>query len=537
MMRHGACRLSAAAGVRQRIGVPQLKSLSTVAIGVQRKALDVADTQTAFKGYSTVELLRGAAVLTACSQPWLVRQSEALLVLSDKLLGQRTTDQLLRHTVFDHFVAGEDGQAIAPTLQSLREQGVGGILDYAAEADLASSGGGSTVNQPARSYPFINQEQCDANLQIFLSAVDAVHETTPEGFAAIKVTALGDPALLERTSTAIVQLRTFFESLDSSGSGVLSRDAFLCGWREAFDMSDDETSAMFQRIDADMDGDVDIIEFTNALPLQDIGPLVQRCRSQGPLYHSALSPDECVALERMLDRLDQIAARAKALGVRLMVDAEHTYFQPAIDHAVLRLSRTHNVEYPCVFGTYQAYLVECNDKLRLDLARAQRESWHLGAKLVRGAYMFHERERAKEHGYPDPIQPTIEATHASYDQAVDNLLVNCATPALVSVMIASHNQNSIERVASLLLSEAGDDSSRVPRDRVYFGQLLGMSDHLTFTLANAGLKAYKYVPYGPVREVLPYLIRRAQENADALSGAAQQRNMMLVEVRRRVIGR
>ena len=91
-----------------------------------------------------------------------------------------------------------------------------------------------------------------------------------------------------------------------------------------------------------------------------------------------------------------------------------------------------------------------------------------------------------------------------------------------------------ERVATLLLGEDVGNGSRVPRERVFFGQLLGMADHLTFSLAGHGLKAYKYVPYGPVREVLPYLIRRAQENADALSGATAQRNMMLVELRRRL---
>ena len=474
------------------------RCLSTVvSITSPRKALDCTNTAQAYRGYTTPELLRGSAVLTACSQQWLVRRSEPLIELSDRVLGENATNMLLRCTVFGHFVAGEDEQGIAPVLKGLHRQGVGGILDYAAEADLdaAEMGSSPSVNQPARAYPFVSQEQCDANMHIFLSAVDAVHATTPEGFAAVKVTALGDPALLERVSSAIVQIRSFFETLDTSGNGVVSRAAFLRGWRQAFDISDADTAELLDRIDVDMDGDVDIIEFTNGLPLQDIGPLVQRCRSRGPLYHSALDSEECSALERMLERLDAIAVRAKSLGVRLMIDAEHTYFQPAIDHAVLRLSRAHNVDYPCVFGTYQAYLVDCHSKLQTDLDRSQREGWHLGAKLVRGAYMVHERARALERGYADPIQPTIEATHASYERAIEALLLHCPNPALVSVMIASHNQNSMERVAALLLAD-GADASRVPRDRVYFGQLLGMADHLTFTLAGAGFKAYKYVPYG-----------------------------------------
>jgi hypothetical protein len=217
--------------------------------------------------------------------------------------------------VFAHFVAGEDAAEIAPKLQQLHGVGVGGILDYAAEADLSSPPATPDVNQPSRVYTYESEEKCDANLAVFLEAVDAVHATTPEGFAAVKVTALGDPQLLERASTALVQLRAFFETLDPAGTGVLSREAFIAGWREAFDVADDESAAAFESIDTDASGDVDIIEFLNAMPLEAVGPLVQRCRSRGPLFHSALDADECGALERMLGRLDAIAAHAKALGV------------------------------------------------------------------------------------------------------------------------------------------------------------------------------------------------------------------------------
>jgi proline dehydrogenase len=257
------------------------------------KALDCSDPKLAFSSYSTFELLRGATVLTACSQPWLVKHSEPLLALSDRVLGRKATEALLRHSVFAHFVAGETAETIAPTLRGLREKGVGGILDYAAEADLESEGGTDvTVNQPARSYPYVSEAHFNANRRIFLFAVNAVHATTPEGFAAVKVTALGDPALLERVSTAVRELRAFFETLDPAKQGVISRDAFRRGWREAFEMSDEEIEAVFERIDTDMDGNVDLVEFTNALPLHAIGPLVQRCRSKGPLYRSALDVDE-----------------------------------------------------------------------------------------------------------------------------------------------------------------------------------------------------------------------------------------------------
>ena len=300
-------------------------------------------------------------------------------------------------------------------------------------------------------------------------------------------------------SAAIVQLHAFFDHL-AEGRGVLSRSS-LSPAGGAFDVGDEAISEMLSRLRADATGHIDVIEFTNALPLEAVGPLVQSCRTQGPLYHSALDQDECAALERMLSRLDEIASRAKALDVRLMIDAEHTCFQPAIDHAVLRLSRTHNQTYPCCFGTYQAYLKECETKLHRDLDRASREGWHLGAKLVRGAYMVRRDARTKL-GYPDPIQPTAEATHASYDAAIRALLLHCPCPERTSVMVR-RNRSSVEHA----VAPPWRGGARVPANRVVFGRF----------------SAWRIISYPAsqgfgvqVRAVRPrargaaYLIRRAQ---------------------------
>ena len=478
--------------------------------------------------------------MTICSSPMIVRHAEAMLYLSNSILGSSVTESVLRRTFFAHFCAGEDATSIVPTLKKLRSHGVGGILDYAAEADLGEASAPVLENQPSRTYPYESEAQCEANLHIFLSAVRAVKDTTPDGFAAVKVTALGDPALLERVSNAVVELRAFFNRLDPSNSGRLTRDAFVAGWSDAFHADAEESGRVFDRIvqTSASDGTVDVLEFTNRLSLEEMAPLVQSCRSRGPLYHSALTEAECAALQLTMARLDEVASLARSLGVRLMIDAEHSYFQPAIEHATLRLQRKHNHGYPCIFSTQQAYLVDCSTRLALDIERARREGWHLGIKLVRGAYMLHERERAQRLGARSPIHPTVEDTHKSYDDAIDTLLLRSPCPDRTSLMVATHNQASVERTARLLLrNERGEHPSRVSSSQVYFGQLLGMADNLTFTLAAQGLKSYKYVPYGPVREVLPYLLRRAHENADALSTALTQRNMMLWEVLRRLTGR
>ena len=264
--------------------------------------LRFSDGQQAFACASTFALARGAAVLTACTQPWLVRNAEGLLNASYCILGRRFTEAVLRHTVYAHFVAGEDAEAIKPSLTALRQLGVGGILDYAAESDLADADRAAPagVNQPSRIYPFLDEAACDANLQTFLRAVEAVKATTPDGFAACKVTALGDPQLLERVSVALVQLQRLFARLDVKNRGLLNLHEFVSGWRDAFNMTEDESAAIFQRIDAQRTrdfasgrrqqaGEVDVLEFTNAIELSEMSQLVQRCRHPGPLYRSAPS--------------------------------------------------------------------------------------------------------------------------------------------------------------------------------------------------------------------------------------------------------
>jgi proline dehydrogenase len=161
------------------------------------------------------------------------------------------------------------------------------------------------------------------------------------------------------------------------------------------------------------------------------------------------------------------------------------------------------------------------------------------AKLVRGAYLVSERERAARYGYPDPTHPNIDATHACYQRCSDLVLGRMkkhepeAGTKGCEFMVASHNQASVEYVLERM--EALGIAPSGPNSGVYFGQLLGMSDHLTFLLGAKGYRAYKYVPYGPVEEVVPYLLRRAQENAAMLGkGAPLELSMLRQELARRM---
>uniref|UniRef100_A0A061SK57 Proline dehydrogenase n=1 Tax=Tetraselmis sp. GSL018 TaxID=582737 RepID=A0A061SK57_9CHLO len=242
-----------------------------------------------------------------------------------------------------------------------------------------------------------------------------------------------------------------------------------------------------------------------------------------------LTAEERSLVERLEERMNLLGQCAQNAGVRLLVDAEQSYFQPAIDELALMMMKNWNKEESVVFNTYQCYLKDAYGKLAAHLEASDREGFSLGAKLVRGAYMKMERQRAAERGYPSPIHDTIEDTHECFDSSV-SLMLEQVKRQRGQVVIASHNENSILRAMEEM--ERLGISSQNPG--VMFGQLQGMCDYLTYSLGARGYHAYKYLPYGPLNEVMPYLIRRAQENGDVLATTDMEKYLMLAEVKRRM---
>jgi proline dehydrogenase len=236
--------------------------------------------------------------------------------------------------------------------------------------------------------------------------------------------------------------------------------------------------------------------------------------TSGPFADAALSSEEVTLVENMYERIHTVASLAAEKDVRLMIDAEQTYFQPAIDHATLELQHKHNKVFPTIFGTYQCYLKDTPSRVIADLDRARKYGYLFAAKIVRGAYMKIERDRAAAMGYPSPICDTLQDTHDSFHRVMQYILDSKNR----NLVVASHNQSSIEIALEYMRKNNIDPAT----GGVYFAQLLGMADHLTFSLGRNGYKAYKYVPYGPVHEVVPYLIRRAQENGDLIGGSAHK---------------
>ncbi len=506
--------------------------------------LSFDDPSTSYGMQSTLDIARALFVFKLCSSKWLVQNCETILKQSVNIFGETFVMSLIRPSFFAHFCAGEGEQSIQPRIDYLRSHGIGSILDYAAEADIEegqeatvetslSSKKGDEVHS-ARQYKYSTERQCDENAKIFTDAIHAVHNVTPDGFAAIKITALCNPILLERWSSSLVEIRNLFSRMDKDSSGLLTYNEFAAGWSKYFASNEDKIQEKFKQFDASGSGKISSIEWTTVLNAKDTMDLASDCRETGPFATAALNEEEIELMERMEARVENLVKLAEELDVRLMIDAEHSYFQPAIDNIVLNLQRKYNKNgKDRVYNTFQCYLKDSERRVRRHIQRASYENWEFASKIVRGAYMILERERATQMGYDSPIHDTINDTHTNFDNIV-KLIINRESvknkKSKVNLVVASHNQNSIENT----INEMAKCGITKNKDNVYFGQLLGMADHLTFTLGTNGYNAYKYLPYGPINEVMPYLIRRAQENSDIMSGVTKERKMLWKELMKRI---
>jgi len=240
----------------------------------------------------------------------------------------------------------------------------------------------------------------------------------------------------------------------------------------------------------------------------------------------ALTEAEQQEWQKVQDRVLAICQKAFDAGVPIMIDAEETWIQDTIDGLALDMMRRFNRGKMIVYNTYQMYRQDKLQSLKDDHAVATKEGFILGAKLVRGAYMEKERKRAAEMGYPSPIQPDKQAADHDYDAALAFCTDNVNTLAIVA---GTHNENSCRLLADLMDRKGIDHNN----PHIYFSQLLGMSDNLSFNLANSKYNVAKYVPYGPIKAVLPYLFRRAQENTSISGQMGRELSLIIKEQKRR----
>lgn len=254
----------------------------------------------------------------------------------------------------------------------------------------------------------------------------------------------------------------------------------------------------------------------------------ERSGYEGRIATEVLTAAEMVEWRRVEQRIDHICRTAAAQHMGVLIDAEETWIQDPVDALVMRMMARYNTDRPIVYNTMQLYRHDRLAFLQASAGQARQQGFILGAKLVRGAYMEKERKRAAELGYPSPIQPDKASCDRDYDAAVEYCIDHLDS---VAVIIASHNEYS-NLHATRLLDNKG---LRHHHPRVHFSQLYGMSDHITFNLAKAGFSVSKYLPFGPIRHVIPYLMRRAQENSSVSGQTGRELALIEKEMKRRGI--
>lgn len=239
-----------------------------------------------------------------------------------------------------------------------------------------------------------------------------------------------------------------------------------------------------------------------------------------------LSEVEHKQWKRIKKRFDEVCKKAYDCDVRLLIDSEHSWMQGAADQLCEEMMAKYNREKPIIYNTLQLYRWDRLPYLKEEHKKSKENGYYLGFKIVRGAYLEAENERAIEKNYPTPICKSKKATDDNFDEGMTYILENLND---ISIFIGTHNEQSTYLAMDLMNRLQIDKKD----DRVWFGQLYGMSDHISFNLADLGYNVAKYLPFGPVKDVMPYLIRRAEENTSVAGQTSRELNLLKKEKERR----
>ncbi|ORY91126.1 FAD-linked oxidoreductase-like protein [Syncephalastrum racemosum] len=500
--------------------------------------LEDDNNRAAMQARSTEELILGLFVYKLCTLPWLVDAAPHLIKFAETLGLEQVAYWFVKSTFFRQFCGGETPEECVDSMEKLSRSGIHCILDLSVEADLH-------VDNKRGETQFEHEEkQADFTLEMIKHCLRTAARSSG-ALVAIKVTALAPPEVLLRLNRAITHLDQAFHEYQVNGQ------VDVAGLRKVVDTVLPAPANDAQRLQREallsQSGPLDFIEFSKLFSVREANRDVWWQSNQ---KDGLLNTHDLAAYDRMVNRLDQICKLAYDLRAGVMVDAEQSYFQEAIDHVAMNLQTKFNKRSaadhaPTVYNTYQMYTKAAQRKLEIDVERAKRENFTFAAKLVRGAYMVSERKRAAEFGYASPIHDTLEDTHASYNGGVKFLLSKLhdhqsetgeqltAGTAPIVFMVATHNRESVMTTIKEM-----ERQNVLPRSGVvHFGQLFGMQDQISYALGKNGYSIYKYLPYGAVAEVIPYLLRRAQENSAVLGGVTKERELMYQEVKDRLTGK
>jgi proline dehydrogenase len=398
------------------------------------------NTEYAFEYKKNSDLKNAHFLFSVIGKPWLVNLALKLTPWAIKW-NLPFVKLILRKTIFQQFVGGQNLEETAGVVSTLNSHNVQVILDYGVE-------GGED-----------GEQGFDCSAREFIKVIDYAAKQDNIPFMSIKVTGLSRFALLEKIDT-----------LMNHSEGSL------------------------------MDGYLKAIEL--------------------------LSHEEKQEWEKVKNRLHTICERASKNKVGVLIDAEETWIQDPVDALTLSMMDLFNRDSIVVYNTLQLYRIDRLKFLKDCYEAAVERGFILGVKLVRGAYMENERKRAAQMNYPSPIQVNKENCDRDFNDAIKFSILHINK---ISVIVASHNEQS-NLYSTQLLAENGLSSNH---PHVHFSQLYGMSDNITFNLAKAGYSVSKYLPFGPIKDVVPYLMRRAQENSSVSGQMGRELGLLKKEINRR----
>ncbi|KAG1057497.1 hypothetical protein G6F43_000668 [Rhizopus delemar] len=527
-------------------------SLTKSSPGATISELQDKDNRIAVQAKTTQELAMALFVYRLCAFPWLVDAAPYIISTAERLHLHAPVYWFIKQTFFRHFCGGETSEECISSMDKLALSGINCILDLSVEADLHVDK--ERPNEDGLGKYFHDEQQADVILKMIKTCIQtAAGGGMSNAMVAVKVTGFTAPELLLRLNQAIVALDQSFLKYQKNGCidahGLEQVVQNILPPAEGQEQQAQRTS-IIEHLKNEK-GTLDLLEFRKLFHLQGPGRDVWWKTNQTD--SKLLNSEDLEAYDRMMNRIDEACSLAHQLKVGIMVDAEQSYFQDAIDHVAITLQRKYNRRIeneqhgPTIYNTYQMYTKSAQGRMELDEELSRRENYVFAAKLVRGAYMVSERKRALDMGYPSPIHDTLQNTHDSYNGGVRFLLNRLrqhqqSTNEALSVynapivfMVASHNRESV-----MLTVEEMEKNQISPHSGiVLFGQLFSMQDQISYTLSRHGYASYKYLPYGMIDEVIPYLLRRAQENSAVLGGpgVAHERQLIWDELKGRITGK
>lgn len=452
----------------------------------QQKSLNLAevtfdDGKLAFGSIGSKELLKHALLLTVLRIPGLSANSSSLLNLSNKIIGKKATTAVIRATLFSHFCGGEDLDGLMKTSKRLNKMGIGAIVDYAAESD--DSCGSDGVGQDA---------WLDENVELTENAISCAARmkeasgSSGFSFVAVKVTAVSDPLLLRKLTTVLNLVHHSFgvscghlkfdgrpSLVDPRGHDVLITKSvglqqFTSTMKSLWpELTDAKIVSMFETA-LNLKGsitpnEVSFVQWTKFFSPEVLAslpaPVIPSSSADtATLKSSWLTESDATAIAKVTLRMDRISTFARGPEIRLLIDAEQTFFQTAIDYFAFQQQEKCNIPTTdssdlkstpaIIYNTYQMYLKGTMGRLVADAKRAELLGYKNALKMVRGAYMFQERRVAEEYNYESPVNDTLEDTHRSYNGGVefminrlDNSELLCGKFHLFSLSTISFSRN------------------------------------------------------------------------------------------------